>query len=60
MQKEIIKTRWGMDKLEVISIQIEQFISSGKIISTENAWLLSGEGRFFADGIASSLFFLED
>ena len=60
MQKETIKTRWGLDKLEVISIEIEQFISSGKIIATENAWLLSGEGRFFADGIASSLFFLED
>lgn len=60
IQKETIKTRWGLDKLEVISIEIEQFISSGKIIATENAWLLSGEGRFFADGIASSLFFLED
>ena len=60
MQKETIKTRWGLDKLEAISIEIEQFISSGKIIATENAWLLSGEGRFFADGIASSLFFLED
>lgn len=60
MQKDIIKTRWGMDKLRAISIEIEQFISSGKITATENAWLLSGEGRFFADGIASSLFFLED
>ena len=60
MQKDIIKTRWGMDELQAISIEIEQFISSGKIMATENAWLLSSEGRFFADGIASSLFFLED
>lgn len=60
MQKETIKTRWGMDTLQIISTEIEQFIQSGKIIATENAWVLSGEGRFFADGIASSLFFLED
>ena len=60
MQKKLIKTRWGMDKLQIISTEIEQFIVSGKIIATENAWVLSGEGRFFADGIASSLFFLED
>jgi oxygen-independent coproporphyrinogen-3 oxidase len=60
MQKDIITTRWGKDKLEIISTEIEQFIQSGKIIATENAWVLSGEGRFFADGIASSLFFLED
>jgi oxygen-independent coproporphyrinogen-3 oxidase len=60
MQKATIKTRWGMDKLRIISTDIQQFIDSGKIIATENAWILSGEGRFFADGIASSLFFLED
>ncbi len=60
MQKKLIKTRWGMDKLQIISTEIEQFVVSGKIIATENAWVLSGEGRFFADGIASSLFFLED
>ena len=60
MQKETIKTRWGNDKLQIISTAVEQFIRSGKIISTENSWVLSGEGRFFADGIASSLFFLED
>jgi len=60
MQKDTITTRWGMDKLQIISTEIEQFILSGKIIATENAWVLSGEGRFFADGIASSLFFLED
>jgi len=60
MQKATIKTRWGMDKLQIISTEIEQFIQSGKIIATEKAWVLSGEGRFFADGIASSLFFLED
>jgi len=60
MQKDTITARWGMDKLQIISTEIEQFILSGKIIATENAWVLSGEGRFFADGIASSLFFLED
>lgn len=60
IQKDIIKTKWGMDKLQVISTEIEQFIRSGKIITTQNAWVLSAQGRFFADGIASSLFFLED
>jgi oxygen-independent coproporphyrinogen-3 oxidase len=60
MQKGVIETRWGMDKLQIISKEIEQFIRSGKIMATENAWVLTGEGRFFADGIASSLFFLED
>jgi oxygen-independent coproporphyrinogen-3 oxidase len=60
MQKEIIRTRWGMDKLQVISKEIEKFVVAGKITSTEKTWSLSREGRFFADGIASSLFFLED
>ena len=60
MQKGVIETRWGMDKLQIISTEIEQFIRSGKIMANENAWVLTGEGRFFADGIASSLFFLED
>jgi oxygen-independent coproporphyrinogen-3 oxidase len=60
MQKGVIETRWGMNKLQIISTEIEQFIRSGKIMATENAWVLTGEGRFFADGIASSLFFLED
>ena len=60
MQKEIIIARWGNDKLQIISTEIDQFIQSGNIMATENAWVLSGQGRFFADGIASSLFFLED
>jgi oxygen-independent coproporphyrinogen-3 oxidase len=60
MQKGVIETRWGTDKLQIISTEIEQFIRSGKIMATENTWVLTGEGRFFADGIASSLFFLED
>lgn len=60
MQKDIITARWGNDKMQIISTEIDQFIQSGKIIATDRAWLLSGEGRFFADGIASSLFFLED
>lgn len=60
MQKGVIETRWGLDKMQTISTEIEQFIHSGKIMATENAWVLTGEGRFFADGIASSLFFLED
>ena len=60
MQKDIITARWGNDKMQIISTEIDQFIQSGKIIANDNAWVLSGEGRFFADGIASSLFFLED
>ena len=60
MQKDMIIARWGNDKLQTISTEIDQFIQSGKIVATENAWVLSGQGRFFADGIASSLFFLED
>lgn len=60
MQKDMIIARWGNDKLQTISTEIDQFIQSGKIVATENAWVLSGQGRFFADGIASSLFFLEE
>ncbi len=35
---------------------IEKWINSGKIIKKENQYVLSKEGRFFADGIASDLF----
>jgi oxygen-independent coproporphyrinogen-3 oxidase len=35
---------------------ISKWVNSGKIIKLENQYLLSKEGRFFADGIASDLF----
>jgi oxygen-independent coproporphyrinogen-3 oxidase len=35
---------------------IEKWIKNGKIIKQENQYVLSIEGRFFADGIASDLF----
>jgi oxygen-independent coproporphyrinogen-3 oxidase len=62
-----LRTREGIDmermsKLfsnEIISDfekNINKWINSGKIIKLENQYILSKEGRFFADGIASDLF----
>ncbi len=62
-----LRTREGIDmermsklfSTEIISDfekNINKWINSGKIIKLENQYLLSKEGRFFADGIASDLF----
>lgn len=59
IQKEIVVKRWGHEKWALIVKGMKPYLSNGKSIATDEGWTLSGEGKFFADGIASSLFFLE-
>jgi hypothetical protein len=47
---------FSTDIISAFEKNISKWVNSGKIIKLENQYLLSKEGRFFADGIASDLF----
>lgn len=47
---------FSTDIITAFEKNISKWVNSGKIIKLENQYLLSKEGRFFADGIASDLF----
>lgn len=62
-----LRTQWGIDLAKIshdfgkkyaeqTRRQAAQFITNGKLISSENKIYLSNEGKLFADGIAASLF----
>jgi coproporphyrinogen III oxidase-like Fe-S oxidoreductase len=38
---------------------IKPYIKSGKVIEDHDGWKLTNEGKFFADGIAASLFIVD-
>ena len=57
-----IATEKGENPLELLSIKsfeliAESYVKSGHLISTNNALVLTTEGKLLADGIASDLFF---
>jgi oxygen-independent coproporphyrinogen III oxidase len=47
---------FSSDIISAFEKNINKWVNSGKIIKLENQYILSKEGRFFADGIASDLF----
>jgi oxygen-independent coproporphyrinogen-3 oxidase len=51
--------QWGMDCLNKIENEMKPWLYSGKLLETESGWVLSESGKFFADGIAASLFLLK-
>ena len=51
--------QWGEEKMVQINKEIAISILAGKIEEDEKYIRLSAAGKFFADGIASSLFFLQ-
>lgn len=60
IQKNIVVKKWGLDKWASIQRGMQPFLTNGKAMATDEGYTLTTEGRFYADGIASSLFFLED
>lgn len=60
IQKDIVVKKWGLEKWASIQRGMQPFLTNGKAMATDEGYTLTTEGRFFADGIASSLFFLED
>lgn len=60
IQKDIVVKKWGLEKWASIQRGMQPFLTNGKAMAKDEGYTLTTEGRFFADGIASSLFFLED
>lgn len=59
IEKQKIISLVGMEGLSIINKMILPYIESNKVIEDENSWKLTNEGKFFADGIAASLFIVD-
>lgn len=59
IEKQKIIALGGDNRLSTIRSMILPFIESNKVIEDELGWKLTNEGKFFADGIASSLFIMD-
>ena len=59
IDREYIRLQWGEQLLGLIEMEMVQFLQTGKLVSTDYGWKLSEAGKFFADGIASSLFIID-
>lgn len=56
IDKYHISKNWGAVQLDRLAKEIRPFVNSGKIQQTDTGWVLTDEGKFFADGIAAALF----
>lgn len=59
LNKYKIKKQWGEDKLNAIRKGVQIPLDAGNIEEYDDAWRLTTKGKFLADGIAASLFFLD-
>ena len=60
MNKQRILDQWGQDIFSTIQKGIEISIQAGNVEEEQQAWRLTTRGKFLADGIAASLFFLNN
>jgi len=51
-----VELHWGTQVLDRLKLDLLPWLDSGKVNHIEGYYILSKEGKFFADGIASSLF----
>ena len=58
INKNYIIENWGEEKLLQVRKEINVAIELGRVNEDQFSFKLTDQGRFFADGIASSLFFL--
>lgn len=58
LNKNRIRDQWGDDKLDDIRKGLRIPIEADNIVESDDAWRLTKKGRFLADGIAASLFFI--
>jgi len=58
LNKSRILNQWGEDKLKAIAMEMKKSMMVGHVLEHEEVWKLSANGKFLADGIAASLFFL--
>lgn len=60
INKEFLVKNWGEERMQHIRKEILKSIAEGRIVENETHIKLSDSGKFFADGIAASLFFLQE
>ena len=60
ISKHHITSHWGENQLTRIEREINVYIQLGRVIADDNTFTLTDEGKFFADGIASSLFLIKN
>ena len=49
----------GEEKFLEIKKMIQPYLENNKVVEDEKSWRLTNQGKFFADGIAASLFILD-
>jgi oxygen-independent coproporphyrinogen-3 oxidase len=59
IEKQKIILLGGNNRLLAMNEMIKPYIKSGKVIEDHDGWKLTNEGKFFADGIAASLFIVD-
>jgi oxygen-independent coproporphyrinogen-3 oxidase len=59
IEKQKIILLGGNDRLLAINEMIKPYIDSKKVIEDQDGWKVTNEGKFFADGIAASLFIID-
>ena len=59
IEKSYIINHWGNQALNKIENDILPYLNSGKVLDTETHFILTDEGKFFADGVAARLFFVK-
>ena len=59
IEKQKIILLGGNNRLLAMNEMIKPYINSGKVIEDHDGWKLTNEGKFFADGIAASLFIVD-
>ena len=60
LNKQRILEGWGQDRLTAIQQGMQAALMAGNAVEDDDAWRLTRKGKFLADGIAASLFFLHD
>lgn len=58
LNKSRILKQWGEDRLKTIEMGMKKSLIAGHVTENAEVWKLTAEGKFLADGIAASLFFL--
>ena len=59
IEKQKIVLLGGNNRLLAMNEMLKPYINSGKVIEDHDGWKLTNEGKFFADGIAASLFIVD-
>jgi oxygen-independent coproporphyrinogen-3 oxidase len=59
IEKKILLQKGGQTCLNEITSLIKPYMKTQKVVEDETGWRLTNHGKFFADGIAATLFTLE-